>query len=90
MTLEELAAEMRAGFTQVNERLDGLESKVDGLAQRQDVLESTCLRWMGLLSVKMCLSRRWMGLLSVKTCLSRRWMGLLILWMIVSLTCWRH
>lgn len=47
MTLEELAEEMRAGFTQVNEHLDGLESKVDGLeskvdglAQRQDGLES--------------------------------------------------
>ena len=54
MTLEEFAEEMRAGFTQVNDRLDrleskvdgleskvdGLESKVDGLAQRQDGLES--------------------------------------------------
>ncbi len=40
MTLEELSKEMRAGFTQVNERLDGLGSKVDELAKRQDSLES--------------------------------------------------
>ena len=36
MTLEELAEEMRAGFAQVNEHLDGLESKVDGLSETMD------------------------------------------------------
>ena len=30
MTLEEFAEEMRAGFAQVNERLDGLDSKTVG------------------------------------------------------------
>ena len=41
MTLEELAVEMRAGFTQINERLDGLESKVDGLESKVDELSDT-------------------------------------------------